>query len=208
MDKRQTSNISFSIDREKGIKRCACGNTHKFKAYARSYDDGTEEHDILCEECRRDATAAGDISEAIRAFNEMNDGAIPLRFVITSIPKVITIYSKSEDDVEELIENELHSKVRYIQFSEGDFYVLMHKRELVEEADIVINNYAFKRHGDKVEVIDLSGVNKVAPYDPYMEMLLDGTILSHSQTMQDLETPQKLWKKLRQIDLLQQDDFD
>lgn len=37
--------------------------------------------------------------------------------------------------------------------------------------------------------------------DPWMEILLDGTILSRSQNIIDYDTPQKIWKQLRKIDL-------
>ena len=82
---------TFTVWGNEGIERCACGNAEQFLAYMREYDDNRTEHDIVCEKCRRKATAAGDISEAKQAFNEMNRGAIPLRVTVESVPDIITI---------------------------------------------------------------------------------------------------------------------
>ena len=79
--------------------------------------------------------------------------------------------------------------------------MLIHQRNIAQDADIVVNGYAFKRKGEKVEVIDIKRIGPMTEIDPWMEMLLDGTILSRSQNMIDYNTPQKIWKQIRKIDL-------
>ncbi|MCR4888321.1 MAG: hypothetical protein K5979_03965 [Ruminococcus sp.] len=192
---------TFTVWGNKGIERCACGNAEQFLAYMREYDDGSIAHDIVCEKCRRKATAAGDISEAKQAFNEMNRGAIPIRFTVESVPDIITIYSKSEDDVAGLLEKELSANVYLRRFTEADFRVMIHQQKITQDADIVVNGYAFKRNGEVVDVIDIKRIGPMTEIDPWMEMLLDGTILSRSQNMIDYNTPQQIWKQIRKIDL-------
>ena len=179
----KVSETTFTIWQNEGIERCACGNAEQFLAYMREYDDNSTEHDIVCEKCHRKATAAGDISEAKQAFNKMNRSAIPLRFAVESVPDIITIYSKSEDDVAGLLEKELAANVHLRRFTEADFRLLIHQRNIAQDADIVVNDYAFKRKGEKVEVIDIKRIGPMTEIDPWMEMLLDGTILSRSQNM-------------------------
>lgn len=51
----------------------------------------------------------------------MNHGVIPLRFQIESAPEIITIYSKNESEVQELLEKELKEQTKLKRLTETDF---------------------------------------------------------------------------------------
>lgn len=201
MAKKIESETAFTVYAKEGIRRCACGNPDNFMAYKKIYTDDTIEYQIRCEKCRRYVSVIGNIETAIKSFNEMNDGAIPIRFSVESAPQMITIFSKSEDDVDTLVEKELSKCVKLRRLTEGDFWALLHRQEIIMEAEIVINNYAFIRKGEKVKAVDLERIHYGAYCDSYVEMLLDGQILSTSRTMIAPEPAQKIWRKFRKINL-------
>ena len=99
-------------------------------AYKKIYTDDKIEYQIRCEKCRRYVSAIGNIETVIKSFNEMNDGAIPIRFSVESAPQIITIFSKSEDDVDTLVEQELSKCVKLRRLTEGDFWALLHRQEI------------------------------------------------------------------------------
>lgn len=201
MERKVVSDDSFTIWREQGVKRCACGNDFEYSVCKTIYDDGTIEHRIRCEECKRQATAEGDISEAIRVFNQMNEGVVPIRFSVESTPEIITLYVKDEDNVAEMLKKELYQQTRLRRFKESDFELLLRKQKYVKEADVIVNNYAFKVLGEKVEVFDLDQIFPGVYFVPSMEMLSDGTILICSKDIEKPEIPQKIWMKLRNLNL-------
>ncbi|MBO5320016.1 MAG: hypothetical protein J6B01_09465 [Ruminococcus sp.] len=202
MEKEQISERKYTILGNQGVHRCACGNANDFLVWERTFDDDSTEYQISCEQCCREASAAKKLLDAIRAFNDINNGAIPLRFRIESAPDVITIYSKSEDDVEELLQKEFSRQVRVRRFTEEDFNVLLHKQLIVNSSDIVINNYAFTRKGETVKVIDLNTIARWSLDGAYMEMQMDGTILHFTANMYNKEIPQELWRKLHRLDIV------
>jgi len=200
MEKEEISERKYTIWGNEGVHRCACGNAEQFLVWERTFNDDSIEYYISCEQCRREGSAAPELPGAIQAFNDMNKGAIPLRFRIESVPDVITIYSKSADDVEELLQKELTQQVRVRRFTEEDFMVLMHKQTIVNSSDIVINNYAFTRNGETVKVIDLNTIARWSLGGAYLEMQMDGTILHFTPNMYNKEISQELWRKLRRLD--------
>lgn len=202
MEKNQTTGCSFGVGKDDGIQRCACGNTYEFNCVARSFDDGTQEHSIYCKECQRSVTTSGKLTECVEAFNEMNRGAIPLRFQIESAPEIITVYSKNESDVQELLEKELKQQTRLKRLTETDFRTYSKRIHYIRNADIVVDKYAFKRQGDTVTIANLERVNaNSTEYGYILKMTIDGDIIESSGQIYDRERIKKLWRKIREVEL-------
>ena len=134
-------------------------------------------------------------------FNQMNESVVPIRFSVESTPEIITLYVKDEDNVAEMLKKELYQQTRLRRFKESDFELLLRKQKYVKEADVIVNNYAFKVLGEKVEVFDLDQIFPGVYFVPSMEMLSDGTILICSKDIEKPEIPQKIWMKLRNLNL-------
>ena len=160
------------------------------------------EHQIRCKECRRTITVSGELSDCVKAFNEMNEGVIPLRFQVESAPEIITIYSKSESDINDLLEKELKNCTKIRRLTESDFRAYAKRTQYIKRADIVVDNYAFTRQGNIVTVIDLDRVaDDSTDHSCTIKMTLDGDIIESTSISYARERVKKLWMKIREIEL-------